>query len=219
MNEIRKYINIVEMLTESHYVGPLYHSTSFENLLEILVQGYLWFQSDREDKISRKFRIPFEYEYVLSTSRDKNNSFKKNRDVTFVLRSDFFRSKKDFIIRPVNFFNSNKRSEAEERIWSKKQHISYDECIAQIHINLQEEIYNIAMKYDDIDGWDENDKIEEEKRDDIDELIGNLDMIVDMFDRKRVFFYKNYEAYDILNTRKAMSFADAENYVYEKLNR
>ena len=133
MNEIRKYINIVEnILNEKHYTGPLYHATRMSQGMQILKDGYFLLASASSRGSIEIEMIPKKsYIYYLSTSRSLINYFFNSGggasalDLVFTLNPQFY-TNNNCIIRPVNYFSElgPRAKELEERIWSKTNEIS-----------------------------------------------------------------------------------------------
>ena len=131
------------LLLEKHYTGPLYHSTSYTQAMQIVQDGFFKL-SDAITRVSfnpeleTKHMPSKEYRYFLSTARTKNDTFKRymRQQVTFVLDSAKYNNK-GFTVRPVNFFTNDeaKNKESEERIWSKNPTVGIDN-ILEIHVLL-----------------------------------------------------------------------------------
>ena len=134
MNEIRKYIDIVEgKLLEKHYAAPLYHVTPLENALNILKTKNFSLSETPEKNIRHtinpeiqmrkdtvgKSKRREDYRYYLSTSRSIRNSYRENLaedgyDVTFVLDTTVYSRMKDIYIGPIDYYEYHKRSGGED---------------------------------------------------------------------------------------------------------
>ena len=86
MSKFRRLI--LETLEEAKQVGLLYHSTSLEAALNILIDNKLW-----------AFR-----DVGISTSRHLNNIFSENSEVTFLLDGDKLSNK--YKLSPFRYPNS-----------------------------------------------------------------------------------------------------------------
>ena len=143
------------MLIEKNYSAPLYHITNAFSFLNILTTNDLKF-SDARIYTKERNMMPTnkKYRYYLSTSRSLVNSFRADSDmavgskmISLVLNTQYFNNR-DFLIKPVNYFANTAdisvhKSESEERIWSKQERHSFENCVQEIHIRY-------SKSYDDI---------------------------------------------------------------------
>ena len=134
MNEIRKYIDIVEgKLFEKHYEAPLYHVTPMENAINILKSGKFSLSVTPEKNVRNTINPEIQmrkdtvgqskkregYRYYLSTSRSIRNSYRENLaedgyDVTFVLDTTVYKGMKNVYIGPIDYYDYHKSSGGEE---------------------------------------------------------------------------------------------------------
>ena len=157
MEKMCMRFNDFKLLTEKHYSGPLYHSTSLHSALDIIEQNQfllsmIWDPDGDEAGISNFNIVEKGYKYFLSTSREKLNSYRTtdvNYIVTFVLDPKYYNNIGNTMIKPVSFMGylhghdykkhgmklQNLRSESEERVISKHEKIPADNII-EIHIRV-----------------------------------------------------------------------------------
>ena len=141
-----------KILTEKHYSGPLYHSTGVDYLSQILSTGYFILSKTNEKypiekhfskQITKGYNSTNKgFPYFMSFSRDKNNSYKKYNAATLVLDPSNYNNNSNFKLIPVDYhefypdeYTVSRRSEAEERLWSKIHKISANN-ILEIHVNI-----------------------------------------------------------------------------------
>ena len=134
-----------EFITERNHGGPLYHLTKFKYIKSILTEGLEFSYVEPSGLGVESVFAPGnnEYRYFLSASRTLTSAFRITHkkeltmgyNISFLLNTAYF-NQKDFIIKPVNYFdktNMPKYYESEERIWSKKGVHPAGKCISEIH--------------------------------------------------------------------------------------
>ena len=203
--------NKTKKLLEKHYTGPLYHSTKLFNGAEIVKTNKFELAGYWTDDVFVTFDKSKGYEFYLSVSRSKRNSFKNYHitEMTFVLDSSYF-MKKGFKIKPTDYFGdeeggvnskeSPRRAEVEERIWSRKEVIPAD-SIVQAHINLKDCVFN-RFRYYSLDESGRN-KIKIE----IMEQIETITRLV------HTYIYPSTSSYNMLDTKRALNHDMVEEFI------
>ena len=135
------------VIVEKHYIGPLYHSTSYESGLSILESGHFKLVGPVYPYKTYSKRAGKEM-FWMSVSRDKMNSFRNfyHNDIVFVLDGNMITRDKNIRLKPIDYFaptdiaglaypDEFQRSEAEERIYSYNKELIHKSFLSEIHVN------------------------------------------------------------------------------------
>ena len=200
-----------QQINEKHYRGPLYHSTIIDAAVKILDTEVLKMSSTAHEVRVNK-AAPKGYEYWLSVSRDKNNSYKKNRQVTFLLDTDYLDKSNAYVIKPVEYFGSGKkyRTEAEERIFGRKNYIDTD-VIVETHVDcnvLWNDFFDMVNQNMAFLHWDApKKKIREEMEDMFNDISNHVFKKLELINEKSRICYMyltlGSKDYKLLNKKNA----------------